>query len=129
MDDAATGTGEPAHPVDAQALGVREDVRAALAGASFKALDTGDGCLAWCRPSDHDTHVMISANNDLDGDPAAAEWIVGCYGDTGGFVEVSGLTLEKAIEGAALLRAPVRPDGSVVEALYPTLEQALDDLA
>ena len=129
MDDAATGTGERSHPVDAQALGVRDAVRSALAGASFEALDTGDGCLAWCRPSDHDTHVMISANNELDGDPQATDWIVGCYGDAGGFVEVSGLTLEQAIEGAALLRAPVRADGSVVEALYPSLEQALDDLA
>jgi hypothetical protein len=73
--------------------------------------------------------VMISANNDLDGDPQAPDWILGCYGDSGGFVEVSGLTLERAIEGAAQLRAPVRADGSVVEALYPTLEQALDDLA
>jgi len=129
MDDAAIGIGERAHPVDAQALGVRPEVRDALANASFKALDTGDGCLAWCRGSDDETHVMISANNELDGDPRAAEWIVGCYGDAGGFVEVSGLTLEQAIEGAALLRAPVRADGSVIEALYPTLEQALDDLA
>lgn len=129
MEEAAIGTGEPAHPVDAQALGVRPEVREALEGAAFEALDTGDGCLAWCRASDDETHVMISANNELDGDPRAADWIVGRYGDSGGFVEVSGLTLEQAIDGAALLRAPVRADGSLIEALYPTLEQALDDLA
>ncbi|PWC35320.1 hypothetical protein TSO221_30030 [Azospirillum sp. TSO22-1] len=110
-------------------MDVRPEVRAALADAAFTPLDTGDGCLAWCRASDDDTHVMISANNDLDGDPQAPDWILGCYGDSGGFVEVSGLTLEAAIEGAALLRAPLRADGSLVEAIYPTLEQALDDLA
>ncbi|WP_109122245.1 hypothetical protein [Azospirillum sp. TSO22-1] len=129
MDEAPIGTAERAHPVDADALDVRPEVRAALADAAFTPLDTGDGCLAWCRASDDDTHVMISANNDLDGDPQAPDWILGCYGDSGGFVEVSGLTLEAAIEGAALLRAPLRADGSLVEAIYPTLEQALDDLA
>ena len=129
MDDAPIGTGEHAHPVDAQALGVRPAVREALEDAAFEALDTGDGCLAWCRASDHETHVMISANNELDGDPQAQDWIVGCYGDAGGFVEVSGLTLVQAIDAAALLRAPVRADGSVVEALYPSVEQAMDDLA
>ena len=129
MDEAPIGTGERAHPVDAQALGVRPEVRVALATAAFTPLDTGDGCLAWCRASDDETHVMISANNDLDGDPQAPAWILGCYGDAGGFVEVSGLTLARAIEGAALLRPPVRADGSLVEALYPSLEQALDDQA
>ncbi|WP_448191652.1 hypothetical protein [Azospirillum sp. sgz301742] len=129
MDDAATGSGEHAHPVDAQALGVRPAVREALTDAAFKALDTGDGCMAWFRASDHEAHVMISANNELDGDPQAKDWIVGCYGDAGGFVEVSGLTLAQAIEAAGLLRAPVRADGSLVEALYPSVEQAMDDLA
>lgn len=129
MNEAARGIDEHAHPVDAQALGVRPAVRDALEGAAFKALDTGDGCLAWFRASDDGTHAMISANNELDGDPQVQDWIVGSYGDAGGFVEVSGLTLAQAIEAAALLRAPVRADGSLVEALYPSVEQAMDDLA
>lgn len=129
MEEAALGTGEHAHPVDAKALGVRPAVLDALTDAAYEALDTGDGCLAWCRSSDDETHVMISANNELDGNPEALDWIVGCYGDAGGFVEVSGLTLAQAIEAATLLRAPVRADGSLVEALYPSVEQAMDDLA
>ena len=129
MEEAAIGTKEHAHPVDALALGVRPAVREAMADAAFEALDTGDGCLAWCRRSDDQTHALISANNELDGDPHASEWIAGRYGDAGGFVEVSGLTLAQAIEATAQLPAPVRANGSLIEALYPSLEQAMDDLA
>jgi hypothetical protein len=108
---------------------VRPAVREALEGAGFQPLDTGDGCLAWCRPLNDGTHVMVSANNTLDGDPSAVDWIAGRYGDHGGFVEVNGLTLDGALEAADVLRPPFRVDGSVLEALYPSLEDAMDDLS
>ncbi|HEY0833378.1 MAG TPA: hypothetical protein VGE72_05655 [Azospirillum sp.] len=129
MDDAKTGTGGHAQPIAPDAVAVRPAVREALAEAGFAAVDTGDGCLAWLRASNDDTHALISCNNSLDGDPAGTDWIAGRYGDHGGFVEVNGLDLAGALDAAALLPAPVRPDGSVVEALYPSLQQALDDLA
>lgn len=129
MEDAAIGTDHPATPLDPMSLSVRPDVRKALTAVGFKALDTGEGCLAWSKRSGLNTHVMISANNCLDADPHAPEWIAGRYGERGGFVEVAGLTLQQAMEAAAVLRPPVRADGSVVEALYPSLDQAMDDLA
>jgi hypothetical protein len=107
---------------------VRATVRDPLTTAGFRPMDLGDGCHAWYRRSDDGNHALISHNNALDGDPAVRDWIVGQYGERGGFVEVGGLPLSRALEGADVLPSPVRPDGSVVEALYPSLQQALDDL-
>jgi hypothetical protein len=129
MEEANAGTGGHAHPIADDAVEARPAVREALAGAGFTAVDTGDGCLAWCRAGSDGTHAMISCNNSLDGEPEGADWIAGRYGDEGGFVEVNGLTMAGALDAAALLPAPLRVDGSVVEALYPSLQQALDDLA
>ena len=126
----APTAGCAAAPPPAAALDrVRPAVRRPLENAGFKPLDIGDGCLAWYRRLNDMTHVMVSANNTLDGDPATADWIAGRYGDRGGFVEVNGLTLDGALEAAEVLRPPVRVDGSLVEALYPSLEDALDDLS
>ena len=83
---------------------VRPAVRKAMTEAGFTPMDLGDGCRAWYRRSDDGTHALISHNNALDGDPTVKDWIVGQYGERGGFV------------------------GSLVEALYPSLQQALDDL-
>ncbi|HYD69139.1 hypothetical protein [Azospirillum sp.] len=129
MDEANIGNGGHAEPIPDDAVEARPAVREAMAKAGFAAVDTGDGCLAWCRSTNDGTHTMISCNNSLDGDPASADWIAGRYGDEGGFVEVNGLGLAGALDAADLLPAPVRVDGSVVEALYPSLQQALDDLA
>ena len=126
----AADAAHAASPAPAATLDrVRPPVRRVMEGAGFKPLDTGDGCLAWCRRLNDMTHVMVSANNTLDGDPAAADWIAGRYGDRGGFVEVNGLTLDGALEAAEVLRPPVRVDGSLVEALYPSLQDAMDDLS
>lgn len=107
---------------------VRPAVRQAMTAAGFAPMDLGDGSHAWYRRADDGTHAMISHNNALDGDPALKDWIVGQYGERGGFVEVGGLPLARALEGADVLPSPVRTDGSLVEALYPSLQQALDDL-
>ena len=112
----------------ARADRVRPAVRQAMAAAGFVPMDLGDGCHAWYRRSEDGTHALISHNNALDGDPTVRDWIVGQYGERGGFVEVGGLPLFRALEGADTLPSPVRPDGSLVEALYPSLQQALDDL-
>ncbi|BAI76099.1 hypothetical protein AZL_d02730 (plasmid) [Azospirillum sp. B510] len=106
----------------------RASARDALTAAGFTPMDLGGGCHAWYRRSDDGTHALISHNNALEGDPAARDWIIGQYGERGGFVEVGGLPLSRALEGADLLPSPLRPDGSLVEALYPSLQQALDDL-
>ncbi len=107
---------------------VRAAVREPLGAAGFKPMHLGDGCHAWYRRADDGSHALISHNNALDGDPAVKDWIVGQYGELGGFVEVGGLPLSRALEGADTLPSPMRPDGSLVEALYPSLQQALDDL-
>lgn len=128
--DELTGTTRATEALPARTVSqVRPAVRGALEGAGFHALDIGDGCLAWCRSLHDETHVLVSANNALDADPEAAEWIAGRYSDTGGFIEVNGLTLPQALDAAAVLPVPVRADGSLVEALYPSLEQAMDDFA
>lgn len=133
MEELTNLSPNTAHTVASPAPGVLEHVRPAvrdtLRSAGFQPLDTGDGCLAWYRRLNDMTHVMVSANNTLDGDPATADWIAGRYGDRGGFVEVNGLTLDGALEAAEVLRPPLRVDGSLVEALYPSLEDAMDDLS
>lgn len=106
----------------------RASVRTPLTRAGFRPMDLGDGCRAWYRRSDDGSHALVSHNSALDGDPAVKDWIVGQYGERGGFVEVGGLSLARALEGADTLPSPVRADGSLVEALYPSLQQALDDL-
>ncbi|WP_042688586.1 hypothetical protein [Azospirillum sp. B506] len=107
---------------------MRPAVRQSLTAAGFTPMDLGGGSKAWYRRSDDGTHALISHNNSLDGDPSVRDWIVGQYGERGGFVEVGGLPLSRALEGADILPSPIRPDGSLVEALYPSLQQALDDL-
>ncbi|MBP2297655.1 hypothetical protein [Azospirillum picis] len=107
---------------------LRAAVRDLLATAGFRPMELGGGGEAWYRWSDDGTHALISHNGALYGDPEVKDWIVGQYGERGGFVEVGGLSLSRALEGADTLPSPVRPDGSLVEALYPSLQQALDDL-
>ena len=108
---------------------VRPEVRRLLTGARFRPMDVGHGGHAWYRRAgDGSHHALVSHNNALDGDPNTQDWIVGQYGDRGGFIEVGGLSLARALEGADTLPSPVRSDGSLVEALYPSLQQALDDL-
>ncbi|CAO3434712.1 hypothetical protein [Azospirillum doebereinerae] len=107
---------------------VRPEIRETMTEAGFRPMDVGEGHLAWYRRAEDGGHALVSHNSGLDGDPATPDWIVGQYGERGGYVEVGGLSLSRALVGADTLPVPVRPDGSLVEALYPSLQQALDDL-
>lgn len=107
---------------------VRPEIRDRLTSAGFRPMDVGGGCHAWYRRADDGSHALVSYNNGLDGDPATPDWIVGQYGERGGYIEVGGLSLSRALVGADTLPTPVRSDGSLVEAMYPSLQQALDDL-
>ena len=113
---------EPARVTVPQAL------RDALLEAGFRPRDTGDG-MAWNRRDGDGTHVMISADGGLSGDPDRGEWTAGRYGDAGGFIEVTGLTLQAALDAVAILPRPVRVDGSLAEAIYPSVEEAMSDFA
>ncbi|AWK89905.1 hypothetical protein [Azospirillum thermophilum] len=118
------GTGRPA------ADGIRPAVRIVMAEAGFRPIDTGNGRPAWFRRAGDGTHhALISFNGGLDGDPQAAGWVAGVYGERGGIIEVAGITLARAIDAADQLPSPVRADGSLIEALYPSLDQAMDDLS
>lgn len=122
-------------------------LRDELLEAGFRPRDTGDG-MAWNRRDGDGTHVMIFADRrpsagsadiglpsadpsevGLSGSPDAAEWTAGRYGDAGGFIEVTGLTLRAALDAVAVLPMPVRVDGSLAEAIYPSLDEAMSDLA
>ncbi|MBP2295303.1 hypothetical protein J2851_005108 [Azospirillum rugosum] len=107
---------------------VPQALRDELLEAGFRPRDTGDG-MAWNRRDGDGTHVMISANGALSGDPDRGEWTAGRYGDKGGFIEVTGLTLQAALDAVAILPRPVRVDGSLAEAIYPSLEEAMSDFA
>ncbi len=115
--------------IDPATVKVRPRLRAAMAEAGFQPRDTGNGCMAWNQRAGDDTHVMIACGRGLDGDPERTEWTAGRYGDAGGFVEVTGLTLAEALEAVAILPAPVRVDGSLAEGMYPSLDEAMSDLA
>ncbi|WP_211112519.1 hypothetical protein [Azospirillum sp. SYSU D00513] len=123
------GTHRRAKPVEGVESTVRAAVRMVAVAEGFTPIDTGDGYLAWSKDIGQRTHVMFTCNGKLDGDPEAAEWVAGRYGEKGGFVEVNGLTLDKAIEAVKILPIPMRNDGSVAESIYPSLEQAMSDLS
>ncbi|MDQ2101552.1 hypothetical protein [Azospirillum isscasi] len=115
--------------IDVQAVAVSRAVRDLVQPQGFRPRDIGGGGMAWNRRGGDDTHEMITCNGRLNGDPDRAEWTAGRYGDRGGFVEVTGLTLRGALDALAVLPRPVRVDGSLAEGIYPSLEDALDDIA
>jgi hypothetical protein len=118
-----------AKPAKEQASTVRAAVRMAALAEGFTPIDAGNGYLAWAKNGGRRTHVMFTCNGALDGDPDAAEWVAGRYGEKGGFLEVSGLTFAKAIEATKILPVPLNNDGSLAESVYPSLEQAMSDMS
>lgn len=114
--------------IDPATVDVSAALRDRFLETGFRPRDIGDG-MAWNRRGNDGTHVMISANGRLSGDPDRADWTAGRYGDAGGFVEVTGLTLQAALDAVAILPTPVRVDGSLAEAIYPTLDEAMSDFA
>ena len=134
ISSAPHGAGGPVGTeVDPTALDIPAPLRDRLLAAGFRPRDIGDG-LAWNRRGGDDTHVMVSCNAErsggaLSGDPSRADWTAGRYGDAGGFVEVTGLTLDEALDAVAVLPKPVRVDGSLAEASYPSLDEAMSDFA
>ncbi|NUB07610.1 hypothetical protein FW320_15690 [Azospirillum sp. Vi22] len=118
--------------IDPKAVVVSRAVRDLLQPHGFRPRDIGSGVgggMAWNRRGGDDTHEMITCNGRLSGDPDRAEWTAGRYGNRGGFVEVTGLTLRGALDAVAVLPRPVRVDGSLAEGIYPSLDDALDDIA
>lgn len=108
---------------------IRRPVREAVRPAGFQPRDIGGGDAAWNRRAGDDTHVMVTCDGRLDGDPTRPEWTAGRYGDAGGFVEVTGLTLPEALDAVTILPTPRRVDGSLAEGTYPSLDEAMSDLA
>lgn len=105
---------------------VRPAVSEPLRAAGYVVYHTGGGCLAWFLELSEDEYLLITWNDSLDGDPEAAEWAVGRYHDDGGWVNLNqSFTLREAIEVAARLPAPRRVDGSMIEEVFDTLDEAL----
>jgi hypothetical protein len=105
---------------------VRADVSQPLRAAGYSVIHTGGGCLAWFRPisANGEDHILITVENDIDGDPEAREWIIGRY-QLNGWVNIDEtFTLDEAITYAELLPPLVSPDGEPIEELYPTLAAA-----
>ena len=114
--------------IDPKTVVVSRAVRALVQPRGFRPRDIGGG-MAWNRRGGDDTHEMITCDGRLSGDPERPEWTAGRYSDGGGFLEITGLTLRGALDAVAVLPRPVRVDGSLVEGIYPSLEDALDDIA
>lgn len=93
--------------LDRRIAAVAPAVAVPLRAAGYEAVHTGGGCLAWMRllAEEKDSHILITSDADVDGDPAAAEWIVGRY-DRDDFICLDeSFTLAEAIRIADLLRA------------------------
>lgn len=107
---------------------VRAEVADPLHAAGYHVYHTGGHCLAWMRSlSDTDPHsyVLISNENRLDGNPGAAEWMVGRY-DGEGWIEIQQtFPLAEAMRVAELLPPAVGRDGEPLEEAYATLDAAL----
>lgn len=111
--------------LDAKEAAVRPTVSEPLRAAGYVVYHTGGGCLTWYREINEVEYLWISWYDALDGDPEAAEWSVGRYHDDGGWINLNQLfTLREAIEVAAKLPAPRRVDGSMIEMVFDTLDDA-----
>jgi hypothetical protein len=110
--------------LDERTAAVNPAVSEPLRAAGYDVAHTGGGCLAWMRLLDEegDSYLLITSNEDIDGDPAAPEWVVGRYdGDSWINLEES-FTLPDAIRVAGLLPRAV---GELVQEVYPDLAAAL----
>lgn len=105
---------------------VRPEVAEPLRAAGYWVCHTGGGCLAWIRhlSEDGDSHLLISTNDRIDGDPDAEIWDIGRY-DGDGWVNLNvSFTLRNAIEVAALLPAAIDARGEPVQEVYADLDAA-----
>ena len=96
-----------------------------LRDAGYEISDTGGGCLAWFRPltPDGGDHLLITSNNDIDGDPGKQVWEIGRYSDNGWVSVDESFTLREAIRNAALLPPPSDKPGQL-EGTFPTVAAA-----
>lgn len=112
--------------LDAREAAVRPTVAEPLRADGYEVYHTGGGCLAWRRDIGEDEYVLITWYDSVDGDPEASEWLVGRYHEDGGWINLDQLfTLREAMEVARKLPSARRADGSTIEALFDTLEAAL----
>lgn len=110
----------------ARETAVRPAVAEPLRADGYEVYHTGGGCLAWRRDIGEDEYVLITWYDSVDGDPEAKEWLVGRYHEDGGWINLDQLfTLREAMEIARKLPPARRPDGSIIEELLDTLEEAL----
>jgi hypothetical protein len=105
---------------------VREDVSAPLRAAGYTVTHTGGGILAWFRPlsPDGEHHILLTGEDEIDGDPDAREWVIGRYAAEGWLCIDETFTLADAIKYADLLPPPVSSDGVPMEEMYPTVAAA-----
>jgi hypothetical protein len=107
---------------------VSANVAIPLRNAGYDVIHTGGGCLAWMRPltDGGESYILITNDVDIEGDPDAAEWVVGRYnGDD--FIDIDqGFTLADAIRIADQLPPPNPSGRGIVQATFPTLAAALE---
>ena len=112
--------------LDAREAAVRLTVAEPLRADGYEVYQPEGGCLAWRRDIGDDEYVLITWYDSVDGDPETREWLVGRYHEDGGWINLDQLfTLREAIEVARKLPSARRADGSIIEALFDTLEAAL----
>jgi hypothetical protein len=105
---------------------VRGDVAAPLHHAGYGVTHTGGGCLAWIRylGDAGESYLLITTNDDIDGDPTAPVWDIGRYDGEGWINLDRSFMLADAIRAAELLPAARAPDGSSIEKVFPDVEAA-----
>lgn len=110
---------------DAQVAAARP--RVTMEAAGYRAEHQGGNCLAWCKPTDGGSHLMICTDdNDIDGEIYAPIWLVGHHDDEGGFVELSdAFTLSDALAAAARMPSPTAVGGIGSQQSFDSVEQAV----
>lgn len=117
--------------LDRRIAAIRPAVAIPLGEAGYEVVHTGGGCLAWMRllAAETDSHILITSDADVDGDPDAAEWIVGRYDENDFVCLDEGFTLAEAIRVADLLPAPNPTGHGFVQETFPNLAAALEALS
>lgn len=94
-----------------------------MGAAGYRTFPTGGGCMAWARDLEDGSRIWICTDdNDTDGAPDEAIWLVGRHDLDGGFIVANGsYTLARAFEIAPLIPSPAGKDETMS---FPAVAEA-----
>lgn len=114
---------------DSHYASLPQRTRDLVEAAGFEMFNSGGNIMVFAHFPDGDAgdQVMVSdINNEIDGDPEAAIWQIGRYGEDGARVDIDeNYPLEEALRKAAALPSPGAGPNAFDET-FPTFEAAVE---